>query len=93
MQQGAGYWCGRNVWHERHNRDHWCGHWHGATGRRCGRKRNDRVGDIEVSIIGRAECTAVACYLVFLFVQAIFKCPTAGYFQMSRFNAVGLPLT
>jgi hypothetical protein len=26
-------------------------------------------------------------------VQAIFKCLTSGYFQMSRFNALGLPLT
>jgi hypothetical protein len=26
-------------------------------------------------------------------VQAIFKCPTAGYFEMSRFNASGFPLT
>jgi hypothetical protein len=26
-------------------------------------------------------------------VQAIFKCLTSSYFQMSRFNALGLPLT
>ena len=48
------------------------------------------VGFIVNRIVHRVKGHTIQCQVN---VQAIFKCPTAGYFQMSRFKADGFLLT